>query len=480
MLQNTRTMRKTILALTLLLHVSYAFSQGIDKPQYQIVTHRAGAYLGTFNIELFPLIAPLHTHNFDSLVSEQFYDSTAFHRVVPGFVIQGGDPNSISGPISTWGQGQPWQPTVPAEFSVVRHVRGMLGAARDTDPNSANSQFYICVANALFLDGNYTVYGKVTSGMSVVDTIVAAPRDANDVPLQKIEMFVTYTGVNDSIPASPSLNNPANGSTGILNTQIFTWSAVPGAVLYTIQLSTDPTFSTIDITANAGTNSITVQNLGGSTTYYWRVIANNGGHESLPSNVQSFTSATAAAPLIYPVDASTGIPVNPVFQWSAVPNATSYTLQVSTSSTFTTASMVYNTAGLTSTSQQVTGLLPNALYYWRVRSADATQQGFYSVKYTFTTGTSTGLSEAFSDFKLMQLKPNPANDVVHLELNTLASVNLDVELSDITGKVVFSEVMSVTPGLSERTLDISLLEKGMYFLTIQSEKGKVVRRFLKV
>jgi hypothetical protein len=142
--------------------------------------------------------------------------------------------------------------------------------------------------------------------------------------------------------------------------------------------------------------------------------------------------------------------------------------------------MVYNTAGLTSTSQQVTGLLPNSLYYWRVRSADATQQGFYSVKYTFTTGTSTGLSEAFSDFKLMQLKPNPANDVVQLELNTLASVNLDVELSDITGKVVFSEVMGVTPGLSEHTLDISLLEKGMYFLTIQSEKGKVVRRFLKV
>src|SRR5688572_11991926 len=139
-------MKHYLLSIALILFYFSTFSQGIDKPQYQIVTHRAGSYLGTFNIELFPLIAPLHVNNFDSLVGQQFYDSTAFHRVVPGFVIQGGDPNSINGPISTWGQGQPWQVTVDAEFSVVRHLRGIIGAARDVDPNSANSQFYICVA----------------------------------------------------------------------------------------------------------------------------------------------------------------------------------------------------------------------------------------------------------------------------------------------------------------------------------------------
>src|SRR5262249_22302116 len=154
----------TCLLLLILCIYTVSFSQ-VDKPRYQIVTHRAGNYLGTFEMELFPSIAPLHTNNFDSLVAMQFYDSTAFHRVVPAFVIQGGDPNSIHGPVSTWGQGQPWQVNVNAEFSPARHYRGRLGAARDLDTNSANSQFYICVANAFSLDGQYTVYGQVTSGM---------------------------------------------------------------------------------------------------------------------------------------------------------------------------------------------------------------------------------------------------------------------------------------------------------------------------
>ncbi|HQU99951.1 MAG TPA: peptidylprolyl isomerase, partial [Bacteroidia bacterium] len=165
-------MKKGLFIIILVYTTMQAFAQGIDKPRYQIVTHRAGNYLGTIQIELFPLITPLATANFDSLVNAQAYDSTAFHRVVPGFVIQGGDPNSINGPVSTWGMGNPNQPNVNAEFNVVQHIRGRMGAARDVDTNSANSQFYFCVAPALFLDGNYTVYGQVTSGMDVVDTIV--------------------------------------------------------------------------------------------------------------------------------------------------------------------------------------------------------------------------------------------------------------------------------------------------------------------
>ena len=272
-------MKKCLLSLCLLfcLSASDLLSQGIDKPIYQIVTYRDTALLGTFTVELYPLIAPNHVQMFDSLVGTQFFDSTAFHRVVPGFVIQGGDPNTISGPMSTWGQGQPWQPTVNAEFSTVRHLRGILGAARDTDPNSASSQFYICVAPATFLDGNYTVYGKVTAGMSVVDTIVLSPRDANDIPLQKISMFVTYIGVNDTVPAAPSLVAPADNSVNVSNSQFFSWTAVPTAVMYTIQFSTDSLFSTITLEKTSGPSSIFLttwasQTLSNSVLGIWLII----------------------------------------------------------------------------------------------------------------------------------------------------------------------------------------------------------------
>src|SRR6187549_4230609 len=90
--------------------------------------------------------------------------------------------------------------------------------------------------------------------MNIVDDIVSSPRDANDVPLQKIEMFVTYIGVNDSVPDSPVLTAPADGALGIINTQNFTWTSISDAVMYTAEFSTDPTFSTIDISQNAGIN----------------------------------------------------------------------------------------------------------------------------------------------------------------------------------------------------------------------------------
>ncbi|MDQ3051604.1 MAG: peptidylprolyl isomerase, partial [Bacteroidota bacterium] len=459
-------MKKSVLLFSLLIVlVAPIFGQGIDKPRYQILTTRAGNFLGTFDIELFPLIAPLHVQNFDSLVNDQFFDSTAFHRVVPGFVIQGGDPNTVSGPISTWGQGQPWQVTVPAEFSEVRHLRGILGAARDTDPNSATSQFYICVANSTFLDGNYTVYGQVTNGMNIVDTIVSSPRNANDVPLQKIEMFVTYTGVNDSVPDAPVLNAPADGAIGILNTQNFTWSNVPGAVLYTIEFSTDPAFSTIYFTRNAGINFALATALSGSTTYYWRVKSNNGGHESIYSSTRTFNTATAAANLVFPPDSATGINLNPVFTWDPVTNADSYTLQVSTTSTFTTQSMVYNTAGITTTSQQVGGLNPNQLYYWRVRSASGTTQGFYSVKFSFTTGTTIGLED--HQLQLISLFPNPAHDIITFTALPVDQGNINITLQDKLGRVVYAATEKSSGQQVNHSIPVNHLSSGIYLLSLE-------------
>jgi peptidyl-prolyl cis-trans isomerase B (cyclophilin B) len=476
------TMKKItffLLFLTVSLLPVTMCAQGIDKPQYQIATHRAGAYLGTFNIELFPLIAPLATTNFDSLVSVQFYDSTAFHRVVPGFVIQGGDPNSINGPISTWGQGDTSQPTVPAEFSVVRHLRGILGAARDVDTNSANSQFYICVANATFLDGQYTVYGQVTAGMDVVDTIVSSPRDANDVPLQKIEMFVTYTGVNDSVPDAPILTSPADLSQNILNTQTFLWSNVSSAVMYTIEFSTDPSFSNIALWRNAGLNSTTMPALNGSTTYYWRVKSNNGGHESIPSNVFSFTTATAAAQLIYPADLSAGIPVNPVFEWSAVPNATSYTLQVSTNSVFVVPYIIYDQSGITGTTQQVTGLNPTSVYYWRVRSANGIAQGFYSVKFSFTTGTGTGIAEhqdAEKNILIRSVYPNPARKSVTVEADVKQPGTIILSLKNNSGELVYTSSEKIAGTKYIHVFNVNKFKKGIYLLSVTMNGEEETRK----
>ena len=344
-------------------------AQGIDKPRYQIITHRGGNYLGTFKMELFPLIAPNHTHNFDSLALALAFDSTAFHRVVPAFVIQGGDPNSINGPVSTWGQGNVNQPTVNAEFSAVHHQRGIIGAARDANINSATSQFYICVASNSSLsnlDGQYTVYGKVTEGMEVVDTIVNSPRNANDVPLQKIEMFVTYIGVNDTIPAAPILISPADSGLNIGYSQNFQWTNVNGGVLNTIEFSADSLFSTLSYIRKVGVNYSIFPNMVGNSTYYWRVKANNGGYESGYSTVRSF-STKAAPQLIYPADLDTGIILTPICKWTTLPGATSYLLQIATNTSFSASSLAYFQAGITDTVKQASGLLPNTTYYWRVR-----------------------------------------------------------------------------------------------------------------
>ncbi|MBL7997657.1 MAG: peptidylprolyl isomerase [Candidatus Kapabacteria bacterium] len=160
------------------------------QPRYRITVTHGSTPLGSIDLELMPDVAPKHVANFESLAAEGFYNGTAFHRVIPGFMIQGGDPNSKSKPRESWGTGDPSLTRVPAEFNSTPHARGILSAARTSDPNSATSQFFICVEDSPWLDGQYTVYGKVISGMDVADAIVAAPRDGRDNPLEKIEMSI--------------------------------------------------------------------------------------------------------------------------------------------------------------------------------------------------------------------------------------------------------------------------------------------------
>ena len=145
---------------------------------------------GTIVIQLFPDVAPGHVENFVKLAQDGFYDGTTFHRVIPGFMIQGGDPNSKDDDRSNDGQGGPGY-TINAEFSDKPHKRGILSMARAQDPNSAGSQFFIVVADSNFLDGQYTVFGEVIEGMEVADKIVNVEKDGNDKPREKVTMKVT-------------------------------------------------------------------------------------------------------------------------------------------------------------------------------------------------------------------------------------------------------------------------------------------------
>jgi peptidyl-prolyl cis-trans isomerase B (cyclophilin B) len=145
---------------------------------------------GNIELEFFPDKAPGHVKNFKTLAKTGFYNGTLFHRVIPGFMIQGGDPNTKNPDRSMHGMGGPGY-SVNAEFNNTKHDRGILSMARGGDPNSAGSQFYIVVRDSHFLDGQYTAFGKVTKGMAVADKIVSAPRDGNDNPLEPISMKIT-------------------------------------------------------------------------------------------------------------------------------------------------------------------------------------------------------------------------------------------------------------------------------------------------
>ena len=144
---------------------------------------------GKIEIQFFKDKAPGHVKNFKDLAKKGFYDGTIFHRVIPGFMIQGGDPNTKSDDRSNHGMGGPGY-SIKAEFNDTPHKRGVLSMARSQDPNSAGSQFFIVVKDAAFLDGQYTAFGKVLSGMTVADQIVNAPRDRRDNPNERIEMKV--------------------------------------------------------------------------------------------------------------------------------------------------------------------------------------------------------------------------------------------------------------------------------------------------
>ena len=144
--------------------------------------------------ELYPEIAPITVENFEKLAGEHFYDGLTFHRVIPGFMIQGGCPRGNG----TGGPGY----QIKGEFAAngvandLRHTRGVLSMARAMDPDSAGSQFFVMVADAPHLDGQYAAFGKVTEGMDAADNIVSVKTDWHDCPREK-QVIKTITNVEE-------------------------------------------------------------------------------------------------------------------------------------------------------------------------------------------------------------------------------------------------------------------------------------------
>ncbi len=195
-------MKQIVLSLIALLlfwsmNISPGFSEEVRNKTFtaeEIKTMQATAAViqtrfGDITLKFFPDVAPNHVSNFIALAKSGFYNGTTFHRVIPNFMIQGGDPNTKSPDRSKHGMGDPGY-RLKAEFSGKSHKRGIVSMARAADPDSAGSQFFICVADTPFLDNKYTVFGEVVNGMDVADKIVSQQRDPRDNPVERIEIKV--------------------------------------------------------------------------------------------------------------------------------------------------------------------------------------------------------------------------------------------------------------------------------------------------
>jgi peptidyl-prolyl cis-trans isomerase B (cyclophilin B) len=189
--------RTTLLISGVLLGLGAAAAFAAQKPapptkeeiaKYAKARATISTKFGKIVIQFFPDVAPIHVKNFITLAEAGFYNGTPFHRVIPDFMIQGGDPQGNG----TGGPGY----TIPAEFTdKKRHTRGVLSMARAADPNSAGSQFFIVVKDSFFLDRQYTIFGEVVEGMDVADKIVNVPRNAQDRPNEPVlmtEVKVSY------------------------------------------------------------------------------------------------------------------------------------------------------------------------------------------------------------------------------------------------------------------------------------------------
>jgi cyclophilin family peptidyl-prolyl cis-trans isomerase len=180
------------LTLSLLINIKGNGSSRIMVNRTHITTQ-----FGDIELEFYSDFAPKTVENFKKLAENRFYDGLIFHRIVPGFVIQGGDPHTRdTSDRGRWGTGGPgW--TIKAEFNKNKHSRGAISMARSQDPDSAGSQFFIVLQDSYFLDGQYTVFGRVISGMDIVDKISSLKTDSKDAPIDPDQARMITVTVRD-------------------------------------------------------------------------------------------------------------------------------------------------------------------------------------------------------------------------------------------------------------------------------------------
>ena len=200
-----------IVSLFLVNFVNYGFAQTNEIPETTLTDPIVilETDLGNITIDFFHEDAPNHVINFIKLSISGYYDGTIFHRIIPGFMIQGGDPNTINGESSTWGTGGPNE-RLDAEFNTIKHNRGIVSMARSSDPNSAGSQFFIVHKNSNFLDEQYTAFGRIVTDESfqTLDKIAAVQTNDRDIPINTEQVKITNVIVVNRSDVSNLLELP--------------------------------------------------------------------------------------------------------------------------------------------------------------------------------------------------------------------------------------------------------------------------------
>ncbi|MES2649826.1 MAG: LamG-like jellyroll fold domain-containing protein, partial [Bacteroidota bacterium] len=277
----------------------------------------------------------------------------------------------------------------------------------------------------------------------------------------------SFTTVPPAVPVAPILSVPANAATGISLDPTLGWNTVPGATSYRLEVSTLADFSTT-VFAQSNLTNITQQVTGllHEAIYYWRVRGTNNGGDGAWSAVWSFTTVPPAVPvapiLSVPANAATGISLDPTLGWNTVPGATSYRLEVSTLADFSTT--VFAQSNLTNITQQVTGLLHEAIYYWRVRGTNNGGDGAWSAVWSFTT-----LPPAVPEAPVLSAPANAATDIASnptLSWNTVtAATSYRLEVSTVSD---FSTTVFAQDGLAATSQQVSgLLPATIYYWRVR-------------